>query len=784
MSPRAWAWALLAAQAVCSEAPLYLNKDAPIPERVADLLSRMTLDEKIQQLAALHGTQADQCVVSGSCKLMGHANVTVRNELQSRAINESRLGIPLNFLHEGNHGGCEGDTMFPMPLTMGASWNTTLVEAMYAVVGRSTRACGANIAFAPVINLFSDPRFGRFQEAFSPNPTLTAHMATASVAGLQGSADSNASDYLPSATETCIGLGKHFAAYGAAAGGLNGAQPLINERTLRDVYLKPWRAFAGAGGRGAMPSHNTVLGVPAHANDWLVNDVFRSELGFGAGITVSDCNDIGVLVDFQVAANLSQAAALGLRGGVDQDLQCGGPTAYNNETIKDALDAGLVEEKHIDAAASHVLTAKFASLLFETPLTDPSLQDDFDSPEQRFLALTAARQGLVLLKNQDETLPVKTKSGLNVAVIGQLADGGPSRNALLGSYVSDDGSLPVDSVLEAMQKAVGDDGQVTYVVGGDPDSTKVNQTGIDAAATAAAAADVAVLVLGDSTKVCGEWHDRSSLDLAGTQLQLLSAVTQATKSSSTRVVVVLLTGRPQTFGAADGNAVLDDVGAVLWAGRPGEEGARAIVDVILGKINPSGKTQASWPRSVGHVGSGSSPWRAPIVGKWVANSRGSKDADGRRYDNYEQDVNDPTPLFYFGFGLSYTTFKYSKLKVSLQSEGCRNGGPVVKASFTVTNTGSMTGQEISQLYVTDPIGASVVVRPWKRLAGFAKTRIEPGESAKVDILVGADDLALHGIDMKMEILAGTYTFSVGGASNTDDLNAAVTIGACAFPAEI
>lgn len=768
--------ALSILSAYAAVVPVYRDPQQPVPARVADLLPKMSVEEKIAELAAPYHTDPAS-VYTGSVRLPGSVNE--RNVIQGNAMNSSRLGIPVNFIQEALHGGCKGASVFPMPLTLGASWNTTLVQDVYFAVASDTRACGANIAFAPVINLFSDPRFGRHQEGFSPNPTLTAHLARAAVAGLQGSTDGNATTYLPSANDTVISIGKHFAAYGGATGGLNGAPPGIDERTLRDVYLKPWRAFAGAGGRGAMPSHNTVLDVPAHANSWLINDIFRDELGFGQGLTISDCNDLGALESFRIAANLSQAAALGLVGGTDQDLQCGNPAGYTytQDNIKSAIAEGFIDEKLIDRAAGRVLTSKFASGMFETPFTDPALQKDFDSPERRALARVAAHQGIVLLKNDGAALPLDDKEGLKIAILGQLGgDSSTARASMLGSYTQDDQNIRVDSVQTAISSATM--GSVAFVQGAGPDETKVNQSGIDAATAAAKNADVVIFVVGESLDTCNEWKDRSNLDLPGTQIMLLEAVAEATANSATKLIVLLITGRPNTFGAANANIVLDSIDAVVWGGRPGEEGSNAFADVVFGKYNPSGKIQTSWPRSVGHIGSGSSPWLQPLAGKWISNRKGQSDPDGRRYDNYVQDANDPTPLFYFASGLSYTTFNYSGLKVQATSECGDDMTIVANAKFTLDNTGSRFGEEVTQLYVKDPVGLSVVVRPWKRLAGFQKVALDAGKSDTVSIDVSFMDLAQHDENMQFVVKAGDYTFSVGGSSNGDSEQVTVTVPAC------
>ena len=766
--------------------PRYLDATAPVPARVADLLAHMTMEEKVEQLVAINHSPFAWSGghYFGSIKA-AERGVEQRNKYQAAAINASRLHIPVQFFHESLHGGCMGASIFPMPLTLAASWNASLVRTVYRAVAAATRGCGASIAFAPVINLFTDPRFGRFQEGFSPDPTLSAHFATASVDGLQGSVTGNASTYLPDAATSVVALGKHFAGYGGGIGGLNGAPLLASELELRDVFLRPWRAFAAAGGRGAMPAHQTVLGVPCHANDWLVNTVLRSEYGFGEGLTISDCNDISVLINFRVASNVSHAAARGLVGGVDVDLQCP-HAAYTPKAIEAALAAGLVSQAKLDAAVRHVLTAKFAARLFETPYLDPKLpSQSFDTKANRKVAYDAAAQGLVLLKNQDGALPLTVgadgASPLRVSVLGELGcDAQAARQALLGSYVSDDGNISVPSIFDAAL-ARGGFGNLKCAVGASPDAP-ANASAIAAASAVASEADVIIVVAGDSKRTCGEWKDRDDLDLPGGQMELLAAATHAARRTGSaapaaKVILVLVNGRPATFGAATGNVLLDAVDALIWAGRPGEEGSNALVDVLTGALTPSGKLQANWPRSVNQVGSGSTPFLQPITGKWVANARGVADPDGRRYDAYEYDINDPTPLFRFGEGLSYTTFEFTAITVEPASSRCRSGGQSVIAHvhFTLANTGSWDGAEVAQVYIQDPAGASVVVRPWKRLVGFDKVWLAAGASLKVAIDLTFDDLALHDEAMQLRIAPGEYKVSVGGSSATDSLSTVVDL---------
>ena len=341
-----------------------------------------------------------------------------------------------------------------MPINLGTTWNESLVTSVFSVIANSTLACGASIAFAPVINLFQDPRYGRFQEAFSPEPQLTSKMTTASVIGLQGMG--NATTYLGKGK--VIALGKHFAGYGGSPGGLNAGPLVVGERELRDVWLKPWRAFTKAGGRGAMPAHNTVLDVPAHANSWLINTVFREEFGFGEGLTISDCDDVNVLQQYRVAKDPPEAAAKGLKGGTDMDLQCGPISTYTTTNIETALARKDLTTQDLDQAVKHVLTAKFAAGLFEQPMADLAGKQWLDLPAHRALAKEAAEQSLVLLKNDNQTLPFQrfqrfqrfqnTLSNLfKVSVLGEIGVDatGKARKAMLGTYTSDDGKIQVDT---------------------------------------------------------------------------------------------------------------------------------------------------------------------------------------------------------------------------------------------------------------------------------------------------------------------------------------------------
>jgi beta-glucosidase-like glycosyl hydrolase len=370
-------------------------------------------------------------------------SVLQRNELQRRIMAASAHHIPAAVFNEALHGANAGGTVFPELATQGATWDVDLIEEIGAAIAREARGCGIDTALSPVLNMWVDSRFGRLQEGYSENPTLTTAYAIAQAKGLQGAQPKGEWAYFN--RSKVVALAKHYAAYGAALGGLNGAPAELSERTLREWYLRPWRAFAAAGGKGAMASHNTVLNQPMHANDYVTNQIFRKEFGFGEGVIVSDCNDVPALVSFRTAANLSQAAARGIKGGIDLDLQC---TLLTNRTaythLEQAVADGLLSLEKIKVAAKRVLAQKYALGLFEEPFVDPAqAAPGLDTPAHRALALRAAEEGIVLLKNDKDMLPLSTAEtgrGNSVAVIGanggceegmMLCDG---RTNLLGSY--------------------------------------------------------------------------------------------------------------------------------------------------------------------------------------------------------------------------------------------------------------------------------------------------------------------------------------------------------------
>jgi len=571
----------------------------------------------------------------------------------------------------------------------------------------------------------------------------------------------------------------------------------MSNRTLQDIYLKPWRAFGAAGGRGVMPSHNTINGVPAHANGPLLNGQLRNGFGFGLGVSVSDCNDIGALEDFRIAANATDRAAIALRAGVDMDLMCADSSQWSYTSLQAALQEGLASEADLDAAVTHVLTHKFGAGLFDSPITPANATQNLNLPSHRELAREAAQQGSVLLKNDGSTLPLAAKgpggAAPRVLVVGENGGCGPAsrpgpptdgcsaRINIMGSYTQVSAFINVSTVHEALAAsgwAAASGARVSFSQGAVIDHDDASL--IPAAVQAAQSADVVVAVLGDSLSTCGEWVDRDSLDLPGSQLALLAALQANTTAD---IVVVLIHGRPATFGP--GNGLLGGAAALVSSFRPGQMGAEGIVDILTGAANPSGRLAQNWPRSVGDVHSGASPWLQERVGKWVANSRGTVvDPDGRRYDPYQDGPTTGSPLFRLGDGLSYTTYELSDLKVSVyaavaeaakvSAEGAVGRRTLMTAAVTVTNTGAVAGECVVQLYGVDPVAVGVV-RPWKRIFGFARVHVAPGQAVQAEVPVIVDDVAFHGVDMLYRVVGGEYTVRAGLSSGTDTLTAPVAV---------
>jgi len=747
------------------------------------------------------------------------AALRARNALQGAFLNASRLAIPVSFCMEGLHSGGWGGTSFPGPPALAAAWNASLVAAVGRVIALEARSTGVDTALAPVVNMFVDPRFGRYSEGFSPDPHVSAALGAAMVRGLQGGdSPGGAATYLPTFSGAVAAQAKHFAAYGHAAGGLDGGVAELTNRSLFEIYLKPWRAMAAAGLRSLMVAHQTVNDIPCHGNRWLISDVMRREYGFGEGMTISDEMNIPHLGPggWGVAENLTHAAAVALRAGVDIDLQAGGNAssmAYNS--LLQALDEGLIALSDLQAAAARVLTLKFAVGLFDAPFAPEAALGNLQAPAHLALALEAARQGLVLAKNDGALLPFAPSAAapLRLALIGPFLDcafaGGAAlrdptppfcaaREALLGPYAQDNGQFPVPLLPEALAALAAPGLTWTVSQGAGAAAQAANASLIAAAVAAAAGADAAVLLLGDALPTFDEGTSRSSLDLAPGQLALLQAVAANT---STPLVLVLLNGKPTTFGPGLGAALLARVRAILVASRPGQRGSQAVAEVLLGRTNPSGKLADAWPLAVGHLGAPGQPMQQLANGEWqlLPSAAATQDPDGRRYPAYWEDGRAPAvPLFPMGWGLSFTKFEYRALTVApgapLAALPARLAGraalraaaatAVATATATLCNVGAVAGAEAVLLYARDPRGGgggARVVAPYvKRLVGFARLELPPGGCGDAVIAVSADDLAQHATDyagagLSLAVLPGLYTFSTGPHSRADNLTATLRL---------
>jgi beta-glucosidase len=708
----------------------YQDPSLPTERRTQDLLSRMTVEEKVAQL--LHPWSKSDAEVLDKYGQTGLGALYVfwvqdRNALQKAMIERSRLGIPVLFVQEALHSGFVNGTIFPMPCALASAWDPALVERAHAVIASDARTAGAHITFSPNIDVHTDPRFGRIEEGWGEDPLLTSTMAAAAVRGLQGNTPGRVDQ------DHIFATPKHFAAYGRTENGQDGSAADLSERTLREVYLRPFRAAVEAGCGAIMPAHNEINGVPCHANAWLLTHVLRDEWDF-RGTVISDYSDTIGLCRYHVASGPEDAAAKCLAAGVDVDM---GALCF--QALVDAVKAGRVPAALLDRAAANMLRLKFGAGLFEKPYADETRRATLDTPDRRAAALDAARRSLVLLRNEGGLLPLKP--GLrSIAVIGPNAD---DDKAQLGGYTQY--GARVVTVLEGIRSAAGPGVTVRHEKGCEIMSGKTD--GIPAAVEAARTADVAVLVLGDAKETCqeswgGQPGDAATLDLPGPQMELVRAV----HATGTPCVAVLIAGRPHSIAW-----IAQNVPAILEAWRCGEEGGTAVADVLFGRVNPSGKLAVTFPRSVGHV-----------PARYYTNVR--------QYGGRKWTLDDPAPLFPFGFGLSYTRYVYENLRIEprrIETDGAAT------VSVDVRNAGSRDGAEIVQLYTQDCL--SSVVRPVRQLTDFRRVDIAAGETKTVSFRLDAQSLALYDATAKRVVEPGLFLVNVGPDSQ-GGLQGVLTVG--------
>ena len=744
--------------------PPYRNAQLPIAERVADLLARLTLEEKVAQLGSLwindvvEGTtfsaekaRANMPLGIGQgARSAGFANLTPEQvvaataALQAWAAQETRLGIPV-MIHDESCSGfmARGADVFPQSIGLASTWQPELAEAETTIIRGQMRAVGSHQGLAPMLDISRDPRWGRLEEGYGEDPYLVAAMGVAYVRGLQG----------PDLKEGVAATGKHFGAHGIPEGGLNWGPVKVGGRELREVYLHPFEAVVREAHLGTiMNAYHELDGIPCGASRELLTDLLRTEWGFD-GIVTSDYDTLPRLMDYHLLAHdKSEAAKYALEAGLDVELSHADVYA---QPLVDAVKSGLVNEAYLDLSVRRVLTMKFRLGLFDNPTGAlGTVAATFNQPAARALARTIAQKSLVLLKNDARTLPLSPDLptlaviGPNAAeirhLVGDYAYAATADNFAGGYKKTEDeypwkGRIPATvSILDALRQAVGPQTVVNYAEG--CDISAPDRSGFAAAVAAAQASSVAVLVMGgrsgqDINNTGGECRDRATLDLPGVQNELVQAIID----TGTPVVLVLVDGRPASIPA-----LVEQSKAVLQAWLPGEEGGLAIADVLFGKVNPGGKLPVSIARSVGQV---------PIY-------YSHKPSAGRSYpyNSYVDESN--LPLFAFGHGLSYTQFEYSDLSVS-PTEVAPDGEVTIAVS--VKNTGDRAGDEVVQLYLHDLVGT--VTRPVKELKGFKRVTLEPGQTARVTFSVPVALTAFYDRAMQYIVEPGMFEVLVGSASD-------------------
>ncbi len=754
-----------------ASAQIYKDTSQSTQARVNDLLPRMTLEEKIAQMVCVWQGKASFIDQSGELKPdaltkqhpdgigciarpqdvvgMGKSestparnagsSVKLANGIQKQLIENTRLGIPALFHEEGLHGFQAADaTSFPQAIGLASSWDTELIEDIYSVVAREIRARGVHHVLSPVVDVSRDPRWGRIEETFGEDPHLVSRIGVAAVRGFQGDGDKLASDKVFTTL-------KHMTGHGQPESGTNVAPANISERILREVFFPPFEAaIKEANAASVMASYNEIDGIPSHSNKFLLQEVLRDEWGF-EGLVVSDYYAIDQLQSLHFVADSDETAAkLAHQAGVDIEL----PDADVFPVLLDLVKQGKYSESDIDVSVARILTLKFNAGLFDAPYADADYAETITGNEEaRALALDAALKSMVLLKNENQTLPLKQDQIKRLAVIGPNAD-----TMVLGGY-SDQPRQTV-TVLEGIKQRVPSSVEVVYaegaritenpgfrswwrddVVFADRDE---NLKRIDQAVKVAEDSDVVVLVVGGNEATSREAYqdnhlgDRADITLIGEQQELFDAL----HATGKEIVVVLISGRPLAI-----EEISEKAPAIINGWILGQETGTAVAQVLFGDVSPSGKLPVSIPRSVGHL---------PVYYNYKPTSR-------RGYVDNKTDA-----LYPFGFGLSYSTFSLSKPKLSSKSI---NRFGKVEVSATLKNTGSVAADEIVQVYIRDKV--SSVSRPVKELKAFKRVSLEPGQSTTVVFDLDAQrDLAFFDINMERTVEAGEFDIMLGNSSES------------------
>ena len=746
-----------------NSSPIYLNPNASVENRVNDLMDRMTLEEKVYQMnqfvgldhmrkaekdlteEELHSNDSQgfykglfsddvaEMTRRGEIGSFLHVLTAMESNLLQELAAQSRLKIPLLIGIDAIHGNAlvSGSTVYPSPITLASTWTDSFLEVIGTQTAKEMRATGSHWTFTPNIDVLRDPRWGRVGETFGEDHFLVGNLGAAMIRGLQQE------DF--TGTDKVIACAKHMIAGGEPINGLNAAPMDVSLRTLREVHLKPYKQAIDAGVYSIMAAHNELNGIPCHMNTWLMTDLFRNKWNF-EGFFVSDWMDIERIDDLHnVASNLKEASLFAVRAGMDMHMH--GPKFP--EAIIALVEEGVLPLERVNEACEKILTAKFKLGLFENRTVDlNAIKDKIFTSEHQKVALEAAQKGIVLLKNQGLLPLKKTTSKKRILVTGPNAN----NQTILGDWHSAQPNENVTTILEGIKKVGNQKGYEVDFFDSGENIRKINDNAISKAAQMASDFDYVVVVVGDNAmryrwkdKTAGENMGRAALDLPGKQLALVKAI----KATGTPVIIVLVNHRPISEPWLH-----DQIPAIIEAWGPGSFGGQAVAEIIFGNVNPSGKLPLTVARDVGQL-------------RMIYNHKPSA-----YFHKYA--LNKSTPLYPFGYGLSYTNFEYSKPKLS---KSVLNSDEIVSVSVSVTNTGNFDGDEVVQMYIRDKV--SSVTRPVKELKGYQRIFLKKGETKKVDFKINKETLAFYDINMKYCVEPGEFKIMTGSSSDDNDLQSII-----------
>lgn len=706
--------------------------DAGIKVKIKALMAQMTLDEKIGQLNQYSGRESTgpvlkqndnvvnavkQGQVGSMLNVQGVKNVKQMQELAM----QTRLRIPLLFGMDVIHG---YKTIFPVSIAEAASWDLQAIRQSAHIAAAEAAAAGLNWTFAPMVDIARDPRWGRIVEGAGEDPFLGSQIAKARVLGFQG-------DRL-GGTDAVMACAKHFAAYGAVSSGRDYNDVEMSDHQLWETYLPPFKAAVDAGVATFMSSFNTLNGVPAAASNYLQRDILKGKWNY-QGFVVSDWGSIDQMIHWGYVADKKEAALKAIISGCDMDMMS---DSYI-KNLKQLVAEKQVDVKLIDDAVYRILYKKFELGLFDDPYrfcNEERQEKEWNDPRHKEAALHIAEKSIVLLKNRDKILPLQ-KRGQTIALIGPLIK---SKRDLQGSWIGAAEAGRVVSMYDGLTQKTGSDVKFTYAPGVTIKGS--DTTGIAEAVATASHSDVVIMALGEAADMTGESRSRADIGLPGRQMELFNAV----KATGKPVIVVLMAGRPLIFNDID-----DKADAILYTWFLGDEGGHAIANVLLGDYNPSGKLPVTFPRSVGQI---------PLTYQDYKTGHPFTTMGNRYQTGYIDIVN--TPRYAFGYGLSYTDFKYEDLKVDKTSI-TKSGN--ISVSFTITNTGKYTGEEVVQLYLHQPVAS--IVQPIKKLKDFQKVMLKPGESKTIVFKIDNDKLSFYNQKLVWTSEPGNIELMIGSASD-------------------